>query len=39
MRTLIVAGLIIAGAFLILATLAGYVVGAILLFRYLRNRK
>jgi hypothetical protein len=39
MRTLIVAALIIAAFSILLATLAGYIVGAILLFRYLRKRK
>jgi hypothetical protein len=39
MRTLIVAALVIAAFAIILATLAGYVVGAVLLFRYLRKRK
>jgi hypothetical protein len=39
MRTLIVAGLFIAAIAILLATLAGYVVGAVLLFRYLCKRK
>jgi hypothetical protein len=39
MRTVIVFSLLVAGIALLLATLAGYVVAAILLFRYLRNRK
>jgi hypothetical protein len=39
MRTLIVLALFIAAIAIILATLAGYVFGVVLLFRYLRNRK
>jgi hypothetical protein len=39
MRTLLVLALLIAAIVILLATLAGYVVGAVLLFRYLSKRK
>ena len=39
MRTFLVAALIIGGIVMLLTTFAGYVVGAVLLFRYLWKRR